>query len=278
MMQPDADRTAEFQRRVAEAEQRRTGWWKRRRPQNESEKTMRFNPVTEEEAKKSARGFLLEPGECEFEVRDATDETSNSGNPMIKLTMDVFDKTGKKAIVYDYLLEAMAHKVRHFAYAVGLGHFYEAGEFDAEHCVGKGGRLIIRTKKQQGYEPKNDVADYVVGGNAKTTPGYQNAKAQDSGNAAPPLGGRDLARRSFNARASQLDPTARSTAWMEAVSQYFGHTDQGSIPDGDWRNFEAVVRQSWQAGKGIPIAMRKRVPVEAPFGESQEFKEDDIPF
>lgn len=239
---------------------------------------MRFNPVSEEQAEKAARGFLLKPGECEFEVRTAEDQTSSSGNPMIKLTLDVWDADGKQAVVFDYLLDAMPHKVRHFAYAVGMGHIYEEGDIPAEACVGKGGRLQIRTKQQRGYEPKNDVADYVVTDRAKQTNGYQQAKAQHSGNAAPPASARQGAWKTFCAKTSQFDSDGRNSAWREAIEQYFGHTDQGKIQDEDWQNFAVVIRQSWQAGKGIPMGMRVRQPVESPIGPETEFKEDDIPF
>src|SRR5688500_16996838 len=105
---------------------------------------MRFTTVTEEAAQASARGYLLKPGECEFEVRRAEETVSNSGNPMMKLTLDVWDEDGKKGTVFDYLLGATPHKVRHFAYAVGLGHVYESGDnLDPDVCEGKGGRLII---------------------------------------------------------------------------------------------------------------------------------------
>jgi hypothetical protein len=42
-----------------------------------------------------------------------------------------FDADGKGRKVNDYLMESVAYKLRHFAYAVGLGKSYEAGSLDA---------------------------------------------------------------------------------------------------------------------------------------------------
>lgn len=248
---------------------------------------MRFTPVTEEAAQQSARGYLLKPGECEFEVKRAEEQVSNQGNPMMKLTLDVWDADGKKATVFDYLLDAIPHKARHFAYSVGLGHVYESGDdMPAEVCEGKGGRLIIRNKQQAGYDPKNEVADYVVSEKAKTTTGYQRAKATDNGNTAPPATGRSLAWKWFCARTANMDSNSRNDAWRKAISDFFGHSDQSKISDSEWRNIGIVIQKSWTPENGIPASMRARQTVGAgpssapmsPLGDEQEFTEDDIPF
>lgn len=134
---------------------------------------MRVTPKTEEEVQ---RNRLLTPGECDFEVRKAENVTSSKGNEMIKLTLEVWDCDSKNAIVWDYLLDKMPHKVRHFCYAVGLGRAYEAGQVDAEQCEGKSGRLLIRNSQDPGYDAKNEVADYVVADRTKETTGYKEAK------------------------------------------------------------------------------------------------------
>lgn len=136
---------------------------------------MRITPKTEEEVN---RNKLLFPGECDFEVRKAIDKTSKAGNEMIELTLECWDSKQGNAMVFDYLLDAMAHKMRHFCYAVGLGRAYEAGSLSAEQCEGKSGRLIIRNAqdKMREHPPKNEVADYVVADRTKETPGYKDAK------------------------------------------------------------------------------------------------------
>jgi hypothetical protein len=48
---------------------------------------MRFEPKTEAEL---ARAALIKPGEYDFEVVNATEEISKSGNEMIKLRLKIF--------------------------------------------------------------------------------------------------------------------------------------------------------------------------------------------
>jgi hypothetical protein len=139
---------------------------------------MRFTPRTEEEVSKNK---LLFPGECDFEVRKAQAKTSKNNNEMVELSLEVWDSKGGNSMVFDYLLDAMPHKLRHFCYAVGLGRAYEAGTVDAAQCEGKGGRLIIRNVPGKGeYPPKNEVADYVVADRTKETASYKEAKRNGS--------------------------------------------------------------------------------------------------
>lgn len=121
---------------------------------------MNFNPKTEEEVK---RGKLLKPGECDFEVKKATDEVSTNNNEMIKLQIQVWDADGQTATVFDYLMEAMPAKLRHACFAVGLGESYESGALLADDFVGRTGRCVIYTEPAKGqYDAKNAVRDYVV--------------------------------------------------------------------------------------------------------------------
>lgn len=198
---------------------------------------MRVTPRTEEEIKRSK---LLAPGECDFEVRDAKDETSKSNNEMIHLILDVWDSNGDKALVHDYLLDAMPHKVRHFCYAVGLGHVYENGELEADACIGKSGRCLIRSKQDRGYDPKNDVADYVVADSTKETKGYATAKAkqQASGkDAGATLAAERQAamrtawetwKRKFTKEFPQSTQVECETAWKAACAAYWPNQ---KIPD-----------------------------------------------
>jgi hypothetical protein len=97
-----------------------------------------------------------------FQVLEATDQVSKSGNEMIKLKLLVFTDTGRERIMYDYLLDAMAHKVRHAAAATGLLASYEAEELQAHEFVGKTGSLKLgRRVNQQTGLPENTVVDYV---------------------------------------------------------------------------------------------------------------------
>jgi hypothetical protein len=125
---------------------------------------MQFKPKTEQELKDELALNLLPKGDYDFEVLDATDTLSKAGNEMIKLKLRVYDKQGKGVIVFDYLLESMAYKFKHFCDTVGLSSQYEAGKVIGEECIGKAGvlEIIIQEDKTGQYGPRNSVKDYVV--------------------------------------------------------------------------------------------------------------------
>ncbi len=119
---------------------------------------MRFNPLDESEIFN-----LLPEGDYDFQVRNASDTTSKkTGNEMIKLELIVWSKEGKEHVVFDYLLEAMPHKVKHFADSVGIEHKYSAGGYEASDCVNRSGKVkIIKEDGQGSFQAKNSVKDYI---------------------------------------------------------------------------------------------------------------------
>lgn len=120
---------------------------------------MKFKPKTEQELQAM---MLVEPQECDFEVVSAEDAISGKGNEMIKLKLRVYTDSGER-FIFDYLMEAMAYKLRHFAEATGLIDHYEAGTLSAMDCLNRSGRLrlgIERDKTGQ-YADRNGVKDYV---------------------------------------------------------------------------------------------------------------------
>lgn len=120
---------------------------------------MRFSPMTEDEL---ARAPLLEPGVYPFEVIAASEELSKAGNEMIRVKLAVFGPNGQQTHVYDYLMEKMAFKLRHFCEATGLLQKYEAGTLSEVDCEGKGGYVKIKIDPANGsYSAKNSVQDYV---------------------------------------------------------------------------------------------------------------------
>ena len=127
---------------------------------------MRFQPKTDEEIQSMS---LIPEGRYQFQVSDATNEISKtSGNEMIKLKLIVWDQEAHERIVFDYLLESMAHKLKHFCQAVGLIDDYESGILDNMKCIGKSGTLDLIIQKGKinpsggVYPDKNVVKDYVV--------------------------------------------------------------------------------------------------------------------
>lgn len=130
---------------------------------------MRFAVKTEEEVQNT--GMILQPGVYQFQVENAENCVSKSGNEMIKLMLSVWDKSIQNPrSIFDYLLEAMPHKIRHFAATTGLMDKYEKGELNDMDCMGKFGHLELvidkgRDKPEGGkYPDKNSVKDYVIMG------------------------------------------------------------------------------------------------------------------
>jgi len=121
---------------------------------------MQFKPKTEKEI---ATDGLLEKGEYDAEVMSAIEGVSKKGNPMMTVKMRVFRPNGGEAHIFDYLLETVAYKLRHFAFAIGLGSQYEAGALDAEDCVRRSCVVVVGIDdKNKDFPPKNVIKDYVV--------------------------------------------------------------------------------------------------------------------
>lgn len=121
---------------------------------------MQFKPKTEDEIKMDG---LAKDGDYDFEVLDAQDQTSKKGNAMIALKLGIYSGDAVRWHVYDYILEAMAHKLRHFCDSVGLLDKYQGGTLSASDCVGRAGkcRLVVQEDKKGQYPPKNSVDDYI---------------------------------------------------------------------------------------------------------------------
>lgn len=150
-----------------------------------------FTPYTEEEVQDMARPALLEKGEGSFEVIGAIGEenggqlkSKSSGNPMLKLSLKVWDSKGNQGFIDDYLVFStkVMYKIKHFWDSVGKPDVFKAGKFTAQDCLGLSGKLKIDIQKGQkkpeekwsGYEPefypdKNSVKDYMpsIPGEAK---------------------------------------------------------------------------------------------------------------
>lgn len=129
---------------------------------------MKITPKTDDEI---LRESLLEPGEYDFEVIHAVEKVSKSGNDMIEVKLKVFTDTGGSRVINDYLLDALAWKVKHFCEAVGLLDAYNEGTLTAADCAGRSGRVEVKiqTDKTGAYPARNEVQDYVVAGTTSDT-------------------------------------------------------------------------------------------------------------
>ncbi len=148
---------------------------------------MKITPKTDEQI---ARENCMPVGDYDFEVMSAEDKISKNGNPMIVLSLNVFDSDGRPHPMKAYLMEKMAFQLRHFCFAVGMGAMYETGTLTAPECVGRTGRVSLKIEEQPGYLPKNAVRDFVVvDPNAPAAPNAapRQPMATAAGNDEPPF-------------------------------------------------------------------------------------------
>jgi hypothetical protein len=123
---------------------------------------MRFTPLTKEQL--AAQRGVLKPGPAEFMVTEAKEDTSkSSGNPMIKLTVKVWDDDGREGTVFDYLLESVQWKLAAFFESIGRPELYESGELDPVVLVGLTGRCKLQTQKDSTgkYADQTKIVDYL---------------------------------------------------------------------------------------------------------------------
>lgn len=124
---------------------------------------MQVTPRTEREIMELN---LWPAGVYSFEIAEAKESISQSGNEMIKLTLNVYNDEGKVKKVFDYLMntEVMAFKLRHCSEVCGLLADYENGTLSDYKFDGKTGhlKLDIRKDKNGQYPDQNAVIDYVV--------------------------------------------------------------------------------------------------------------------
>ena len=139
--------------------------------------------VTPKSEKEIAELGLMKPGVYDFEVKNAEDQVSKANNDMIKLTLTVFDDEGQPHVVFDYLLDAMAAKLRHAAEVFGMLAKYETGALISDEMIGKNGKVKIGIKKSEGYPDQNNVLDYVIS-SAPNAPAHRIA-SRPAGRPAP---------------------------------------------------------------------------------------------
>jgi len=120
---------------------------------------MRFTPKTEEQLKQEM-GMLAE-GEADFEILDAIDAVSKKGSPMLKLNLQIWDKTGRQGRLFDYIVESFHWKLIHLLKAIGKHELYESGLVNPIDIIGCSGKLEIAIKKSEQYGDKPTVKDYI---------------------------------------------------------------------------------------------------------------------
>ncbi len=136
-----------------------------------------YEVLSESEAA-AERFMLLKEGEYDAIVEASQDKISaNSGNPMMDMTLTVYDENGKGHAVRDFLVftKGTMWKVIHFAKSAGIMHAYEDEKLCSEVALGKSVRVKIGIEqgseipsdrlngKPQGakYPDKNKVIAYI---------------------------------------------------------------------------------------------------------------------
>lgn len=117
-----------------------------------------YEVMNEQEAMQE-RFCLLKEGVYDAVITASQDITSKSGNPMMDLTVQVFDENGRGHDVRDFLvfMRTMMWKVVHFADSAGILKEYEEGKLCSELVVGK--RVQVSIKIEEGKEIPSDKLD-----------------------------------------------------------------------------------------------------------------------
>lgn len=136
-----------------------------------------YEVLSEQEAMQE-RFQILKEGEYDAVITASQDTLSaNSGNPMMDMTVTVYDENGKPHDVRDFLVftKAMMWKVVHFANSAGILKEYEERKLCSQIAIGK--RVRVKIVIEEGreipedklkgkplgskYPDKNKVEDYV---------------------------------------------------------------------------------------------------------------------
>lgn len=150
---------------------------------------MKINPKTEAELEaEAAKRGAWAPGVYDAEIMTAVEGVSSKGNDMITLSLTVYHPDdGVHRQMKDWLVDAMAFKLRHCCEAAGAITDYEAGDLEAWKLEGKPVRVKLGTetyKTDDGRSgTRNKVLDYVPNRDSSSRPAARPAapsgKARD---------------------------------------------------------------------------------------------------
>ena len=135
-----------------------------------------YDVLSEEQAMQE-RFQLLPDGEYEAVVDASIDKPSSNGNPMMEVTLSVYDANGHHHPVKDYLVftRGMMWKVIHFAESAGVMKEYTEKKFCSDLIINKSVRVRLAIEKGgeipfdklkgkapgSRYSDKNKVEDYL---------------------------------------------------------------------------------------------------------------------
>lgn len=154
-----------------------------------------YDVLTEQQAM-AERFQLIKEGEYDAIITASQDtKSSNSGNPMMDMTVTVYDTNGKPHDIRDFLVftKAMMWKVVHFANSAGILKEYEEGKLCSQVAIDKHVRVKVVVEegkeipidKLKGkpigskYPDKNKIDDYVKKEDQKPLENRNNNFADD---------------------------------------------------------------------------------------------------
>lgn len=155
--------------------------------------------VMDEAEAMQERFQLLPKGEYEAVIVKSEDRQSHSGNPMMDMTLHVYDREGQSHPVRDFLVftKTMMWKAIHCADSAGVIDQYKAGKMCSNIIEGKSVRIKLNVEEGREipadklgdrspgdkYPDKNKVDDYI-----KRTSQSSNYGAVKEGNySRPPM-------------------------------------------------------------------------------------------
>lgn len=122
-----------------------------------------YEIMSEKEAL-SERFNLLEAGEYDAVIIKSIDTESKSGNPMMDMTVCVYDKSGKEHQIKDYLVftRTMMWKVIEFCKSANILDVYESGKLCSDVAVNR--TVRVKVSIEQGKEiPVEYLRDKPIG-------------------------------------------------------------------------------------------------------------------
>ena len=122
---------------------------------------MVFEPKNE---KQLAENKPLHAGVFQFTILQAWEKTSQAGNPMFELKVEITNGNGISRTLPDYLLPkgVSAEKLLQCAIACGLRAEYDSGSLPADAFIGKRGRLRLGIEKRKGFPDRNVIEGYLA--------------------------------------------------------------------------------------------------------------------
>lgn len=108
---------------------------------------MIFEPLTDEQIESQKKRLI--PGMADFEILDAKEKTSKSGNPMIEVILRVWDSEGTQGQLKDFLPSNVQWKIKSILQAINKGDLYQTGNVTSLDLVMGCGKCMLGMEKSR---------------------------------------------------------------------------------------------------------------------------------